>query len=871
SHGDLWFSTWSETDHLFMAWGDGCGPGNNYNPEIYTHTGLAEFTGELPGVQCDPQPSGCIRSIHIPLGDPDQDNKPSSLLFIDGRLYFAGKTPLGEPDEGYIAYSDDNGVSWTKVPNSPWIKDPQNRRQSVFRCLMFINMGQNYSLNTDGFVYGLGIGWEWDWEVVADGDVYLTRVPVDSICDYTRYRYFTGISNGNPMWSVSENDAQPVPGLNTAEMGSAIYHEGSGRFIFLCKEGLFEAGHPWGPWTMVSPMFYWGPDTRWHGGYMPALISKNAGADYVYFAASGQDRFVPYSLNIGRIDFTLDRQAIALHKNSIVNEQILNRPKSPPTQLSDTRAARSSRILRVPEDYDTLQQAVDVSISGDTILVADGTYSGIGNINIHVPTDKGILIRSQHGRDATVIDCEHSGRGFLVDDGSGEGPVIQGFAIENGFVRATGGGVLCRFGKLQLRDCRIECCAACFQGGGVAFYDAEGSVSGCEIHHNAAGSFGGGLCAFSQSNVDVFDTIIMHNRSFATGGGVYSETASYNLVNLDIVDNSSKFGGGIGLFKSCDIDVFNCFVSRNVSLHKGGGIFYDIPYPLDFCPEPFLRMRYCTLDHNSSDSYGGGFYGERAITASPEISNSIIWNNIALKGNQIALFGDIPSELDIHHCSVEGNLSEVYCDPGWAINWGEGMMAMDPLFANGPRGMNYLSQIEAGQEQNSPCLNAGSEPAAQACSSKLQDRCMNQMTTRTDLVPDKEMVDIGFHYPPIGPESDGLTLFLEDRTLTPGDCFDLHYILINTSDISYSADIWIILDVFGSYWCYPSWIPLNEDIDYKAGIVVVPGKPYHETVLYFFWPNVTGPFSGLYFYAAAFHSNTFNLIGSINSIEWSYL
>ena len=120
------------------------------------------------------------------------DDKPSSVLFYNGRLYFAGHTPLGDPDYGYIAYSDDYGLHWIEVPNSPWTR----ANNSVYRIIMFINMGKNYELNTDGYVYALGIGTEWGW---AEQTVFLCRVPRDSIVSYAAYEYWTqNGTNGEP-------------------------------------------------------------------------------------------------------------------------------------------------------------------------------------------------------------------------------------------------------------------------------------------------------------------------------------------------------------------------------------------------------------------------------------------------------------------------------------------------------------------------------------------------------------------------------------------------------------------------------------------------------------------------------------------------
>ena len=70
------------------------------------------------------------------------------------------------------------------------------------------------------------------------------------------------------------------------------------------------------------------------------------------------------------------------------------------------------------------------------------------------------------------------------------------------------------------------------------------------------------------------------------------------------------------------------------------------------------------------------------------ITNSIIWNNKpnAIYGNKKITY----SNAEIVYTGV-GNIRE------------------DPLFVSGSRGNYYLSQIDSGQDVDSPCINAGNE------------------------------------------------------------------------------------------------------------------------------------------------------------------
>ena len=57
--------------------------------------------------------------------------------------------------------------------------------------MFFINMGKNYSLNTDGYVYAYGIGREWDW----GKSIYLTRVKKENMYVYFVNSYYVDTNN----------------------------------------------------------------------------------------------------------------------------------------------------------------------------------------------------------------------------------------------------------------------------------------------------------------------------------------------------------------------------------------------------------------------------------------------------------------------------------------------------------------------------------------------------------------------------------------------------------------------------------------------------------------------------------------------------
>ena len=130
--------------------------------------------------------------------------------------------------------------------------------------------------------------------------------------------------------------------------------------------------------------------------------------------------------------------------------------------------------------------------------------------------------------------------------------------------------------------------------------------------------------------------------------------------------------------------------------------------------------------------------------SSIEVTNSILWNE-GIEGWIID-----ESVIVIAYSDVEGGPGGIETGEIGNLVWGDGNLDADPLFAPGPLGYLYLSQTTAGQPLDSQCVDAGSDLAA--------NLGLEVLTTRTDLVTDSGIVNLGYHYPP------------DDAPFNPGDC-----------------------------------------------------------------------------------------------------
>jgi len=106
-----------------------------------------------------------------------------------------------------------------------------------------------------------------------------------------------------------------------------------------------------------------------------------------------------------------------------------------------------------------------------------------------------------------------------------------------------------------------------------------------------------------------------------------------------------------------------------------------------------------------------------------------------------------------------------------------------------------------------------------------------------------------------------LQLFLsqeQPNCFNAGQLFDLRVNITNPATSPLSADLYVLLDVYGEYFFYPNWGPSMEH-----ATASIPAAADHSTqVLTFNWPTTdSGRVEGIIFHAAIFSPDTFDLIG----------
>lgn len=354
------------------------------------------------------------------------------------------------------------------------------------------------------------------------------------------------------------------------------------------------------------------------------------------------------------------------------------------------------RILHVPEDYDTIQAAVDATLDGDEVVVADGIYTGTGNMNLDFG-GRSITVRSQNGPDATVIDCENNGRGFHFHNNENDRSILDGFTITNGRAR-KGGAIACSSSSPTIKNCIIKTSYGREDGGGMYNFKSSPILSNCKFLDNYAYYwYGGGIYNFNGSAPRISNCTFSGNRA-TWGGGIYNANNSSPIIAYcTFSDNyAGQLGGGIGNSYSSPL-VEKCIFSINSVGDGGGGIY------VGYGSVP--KIRSCIFSHNRAgrgggignfsgfdfsisnctffaniarNTIGGGFiYNHRPLS---RVENCIIWKN---------------SEPEM--TGVDSMLTFSCIKGGWT---GIGNIDADPVFAD-PCNCDYHLL------RGSPCLDAG--------------------------------------------------------------------------------------------------------------------------------------------------------------------
>jgi hypothetical protein len=390
-----------------------------------------------------------------------------------------------------------------------------------------------------------------------------------------------------------------------------------------------------------------------------------------------------------------------------------------------TAASGSAATRLVPDEYATIQAAIDACVDGDVVIVAEGIY--FENINFK---GRNIILRGTDPNNpnvvaATIIDGGQNGSVATFSSGEDANCVLNGFTLTNGcgseeqfgsYTLPFGGAIYCAGSGPTITNCIITGNKATYGAGIFAGRNGNPTITNCTIIGNnrpgiGGGYTGGGIYCWWNSAATITDCTISGNH----GAGIYfhgTESPSAEISNCEITDNSCV---GIsfrdGTINNCTISnngnagilcsvwgmgaatISNCIISGNqgLGIRSGGD------------DDSIVTITNCTITGNHGKGFSSGS-GETIIT------NSIVWGNT---GEDIYLW-NFPPLPNGHVPGVPSKLTVSYSCPGIIfveedpirgdpiLILGDGNIDANPLFADAASGDYHLLP-------DSPCIDAGTD------------------------------------------------------------------------------------------------------------------------------------------------------------------
>ncbi len=338
----------------------------------------------------------------------------------------------------------------------------------------------------------------------------------------------------------------------------------------------------------------------------------------------------------------------------------------------------------------------DNLFSGNYLIAAGG---GAGGCGLYISGAPGPTVTGNRFEDNETVDAWGGALRVIDADPRVEGNLFSGNRALFGAAAAWSGGAQ----GLVLRN-EFTGNAAGWGGGAVMVYGASPIFEENIFSGNRAETRGGALLVEDGSATLVRNTF--SGNETLSGGAVHLIRSDVQMRGDRLQDNSvSNLGGGILAFESA-LQVENALLVGNLAMN-GAGLR---------CIRSEVEIRGCTMDGNSAAGPGGAISGSGGSLV---VTNSILWENLPTE--VLAEDGLVPA---ITWSDISGGFP------------GTGNINVDPLFAAGPGGENFLSHLAAGQDEDSVCIDAG-DPAG----------AVPPGTTRTDQVPDIMSADMGYHYP----------------------------------------------------------------------------------------------------------------------------
>ena len=248
------------------------------------------------------------------------------------------------------------------------------------------------------------------------------------------------------------------------------------------------------------------------------------------------------------------------------------------TWIAAPKPGVAPELIMVPNDFSTIQSAIDAIADGGMILVRPGTYHE--NIDFGSSMNRNFVLASTDGPLVTVINGSNEEESVVfIGNQFDDRTRFEGFTVTGGRTGSrspegfrVGGGIYLRLNAVSIVNCHFIENRSTF-GGNIYAKKYTGSIHDCLFSRGYANAEGGNAFFFRGETV-VSGSRFSGGFTTGTGGGMKVASGCHEFISCVIEENHSERGGGIFYveFESepSELQFVDCLVYQNTAVDGGG-------------------------------------------------------------------------------------------------------------------------------------------------------------------------------------------------------------------------------------------------------------------------------------------------------------
>jgi parallel beta-helix repeat protein len=262
------------------------------------------------------------------------------------------------------------------------------------------------------------------------------------------------------------------------------------------------------------------------------------------------------------------------------------------------KAEAPPATIYVPDNYPTIQAAVDAASPGNTIIVRDGTYME------HVTVTKTLTLESENGAQSTIINAQSQGSPIEIQASS---CVIDGFTVTQALKSLSEAGIKVKYytGGSNVIKNNIA------YGNTIGIY-AQKTSNNSIINNTVYDNDYRGIECWVEHDDYIADNTVYSNNEF----GIILSSSSSIIVECNVIysHNNPYFGAGIWIDASLNT------IRRNALLQNTAGIGVE------------HGSGNIVIENNITANANGIIYN-------PGVSNNLLFlNNFIGNANQVSWY-----------------------------------------------------------------------------------------------------------------------------------------------------------------------------------------------------------------------------------------